>query len=84
MLMTNYIVVRWDGENGVNVCNGDSGGPALYTFNDGNSVVTGIAALTSFGSVAGCASGDTTSMTNLSKPSVLNFITSRVPGVVVK
>jgi secreted trypsin-like serine protease len=81
---SNHIVVKWDGKNGVNVCNGDSGGPALFTFNNGTSVVTGIAALTSTGTVEKCQKGDTTSMTNLSKSSVLNFITSRVPNVVVK
>jgi secreted trypsin-like serine protease len=78
-IVTNeYLIADFDGQ-GSNTCNGDSGGPALYTL--ANTGRSGIAGITSSGTLNTCLSGDKSFFTNIQTPSILSFIQSVVVGV---
>lgn len=65
----NHIFVYFGG-NGVNVCNGDSGGPMIIEVN-GQPAVAGVV---SQGSTEKCQSGDVTTFTNLQSDSILPWL----------
>jgi secreted trypsin-like serine protease len=70
--------------DGSNICNGDSGGPAIYSFKDNQGVRrTGIIGLTSFGQDP-CEDTGTSGFQYIQSTAVLNFITATVPEVVVQ
>jgi secreted trypsin-like serine protease len=75
----NHIFVRFDGD-GVNVCNGDSGGPLIVEVG-GQPAIAGVV---STGSVAGCRAGDTTLYTNLQSESLLTWLASKAPNAIVR
>lgn len=61
-------------------CNGDSGGPVVYGYNDdAGNLVVGVVGLVSTGTVPGCDKGDVTLFTNLQNPAVLDFIAATSP-----
>ncbi|MCB0332635.1 MAG: trypsin-like serine protease [Bdellovibrionales bacterium] len=81
---SNHIFASYNG-SGSNTCNGDSGGPAIYSFTSANgSTVNAIAGIVSSGELVSCGSGDVTLFTNIDSDSIMSFITSRVPDVRVK
>jgi secreted trypsin-like serine protease len=57
----NHLFVLFSG-GGVNVCNGDSGGPLLVRDAEGRLAIAGVV---SEGSVQGCVAGDVTTFTNM-------------------
>ncbi len=63
------------GGGGVNVCNGDSGGPLLVPVN-GRLAIAGVV---SQGNVEGCAAGDFTTYTNLQSPAVRTWLDGVAP-----
>jgi secreted trypsin-like serine protease len=65
----NHIFVEFQ-KGGVNVCNGDSGGP-LIVLVDGTPAIAGVV---SQGSVLGCYPGDVTTFTNLQSEQVYNWL----------
>lgn len=67
----NHLFVLFSG-GGVNVCNGDSGGPLMVKAN-GSLAIAGVV---SQGSVEGCVSGDVTTFTNLQSPTMQQWLTS--------
>lgn len=67
----NHLFVLFSG-GGVNVCNGDSGGPLMVESN-GSLAIAGVV---SQGSVEGCVSGDVTTFTNLQSPTVQQWLGS--------
>jgi secreted trypsin-like serine protease len=68
-------------DESANVCYGDSGGPALWTFrNRSGEEVTGIVGITSFGNTAGCSRGGSAFFANTQSVSISDFILSTVPG----
>lgn len=71
----NHIFVAFNG--GVNVCNGDSGGPLIISVN-GQPAVAGVV---SQGSEAGCDIGDVTTFTNLQSSTVLDWLTTNAPNI---
>ena len=71
----NHIFVGFEG--GVNVCNGDSGGPLIISVN-GQPAVAGVV---SQGSEAGCDIGDVTTFTNLQSSTVLDWLTTNAPNI---
>lgn len=75
----NHIFSVYSG-SGVNVCNGDSGGPIVVDV-FGQPAIAGVV---SMGSVEGCQDGDVTTFTNLQVPAVFEWITDTVPGVEVR
>lgn len=74
---SDHIFVYYDGD-GVNVCNGDSGGPMLSQINGGYAIV----GLVSSGTTEGCAAGDVTAFTNID--SVFSWLSSVAPGISVR
>jgi secreted trypsin-like serine protease len=64
------------GGGGVNVCNGDSGGPLLVSVN-GRLAIAGVV---SQGNVEGCAAGDFTTYTNVQSPAVQKWLESVAPS----
>ena len=74
----NIIAVFDEEDKGSNVCNGDSGGPAVGVTQNG---VPGIVGLTSFGTAEGCLSGDQSNFTNVQGSKILDFIQSHVSRV---
>lgn len=75
----NHIFAPFNGV-GSNTCNGDSGGPAIYSFNsaDGRQQ-NAIAGIVSTGRDISCQAGDITLFTNIQSPAVINFILNNVP-----
>lgn len=67
----NHLFVLFSG-GGVNVCNGDSGGPLMVKSN-GSLAIAGVV---SQGSVEGCVSGDVTTFTNLQSPVVQRWLST--------
>jgi secreted trypsin-like serine protease len=80
----NHLISVFDGLS--NTCNGDSGGPATYTQQDGNGAVVSvsIAGITSSGSLENCDQGDVSLFTNLNNPSIISFISGLVPEVTLQ
>ncbi|MCB0330903.1 MAG: trypsin-like serine protease [Bdellovibrionales bacterium] len=79
-----HIAARFDGD-GSNPCFGDSGGPAILSFQDDNGAdVDAVVGIVSSGELITCLSGDRTLFTNATTSSVFDFITRNVPGVSVK
>ena len=77
----NHIFAFFNGD-GQNSCNGDSGGPALLTFLDGDVERVSIVGVVSSGNPAtGCGEGDVTLFANLQNPEIYGFIQDVVPGV---
>jgi secreted trypsin-like serine protease len=75
---TNELIADFQGE-GSNTCNGDSGGPALFTTsNSGRAALVGV---TSSGTLNTCLAGDKSFFTNIQKGSILSFIQSVAIGV---
>ena len=72
----NYIVANYEGD-GSNTCNGDSGGPAIFTLSNGTSAVFGV---TSSGTAKDCQIGDHSYFANIQLPIMANFIRSVAPG----
>lgn len=78
-----HINSMYEGE-GSNTCNGDSGGPALLTFRNGNGTAqTGIVGVVSSGSRSDCREGDLSIFTNAQSRTNLDFILSIVPDAEV-
>ena len=75
----NHLFVYFDGE-GVNVCNGDSGGPMVVMVG-GQPALAGVA---SQGSAEGCIPGDTTTFINLHSPELLNWLAAKIPRAYVR
>lgn len=64
-----------------NICSGDSGGPALLSFTNGQgNTITGIVGITSFGTLP-CTQDGRGSFENVQGSSIFDFITSVVPNV---
>ncbi len=82
-----YVLTYFSSLNEANSCNGDSGGPAIFSYLDKNNAKhSGIVGTVSFGTVSfgtteRCQIGDYSFYTNTQSRSVLNFITSRVRRV---
>jgi secreted trypsin-like serine protease len=70
----NHIFAAYGGE-GSNVCNGDSGGPAIYTTAFG---ISGVVGITSTGRRIDCGPGDITLFANTQTNSILNWVFSIV------
>jgi secreted trypsin-like serine protease len=66
----NHLFVLFSG-GGVNVCNGDSGGPLLVRDAVGQLAIAGVV---SAGSVPGCVAGDVTTFTNLQSPVIQRWL----------
>jgi len=76
-----HISANFNGE-GSNVCNGDSGGPAIRTIQttDGR-VVPAIVGVTSTGRLGlACQPGDTTLFTNICSPDIQSFLQEVIPA----
>lgn len=71
----NHIFAAYGG-NGSNVCNGDSGGPAIFTNSLG---VSGVVGITSTGRRPDCGEGDITLFANTQTNGISNWILSIVP-----
>ncbi|NLF25304.1 MAG: trypsin-like serine protease, partial [Deltaproteobacteria bacterium] len=71
----NHIFVEFSG-SGVNVCNGDSGGPLIVEV-DGQPATAGVV---SQGTTEQCTAGDVTTFTNLQSPNVLQWLVNMVPN----
>ena len=66
-----------------NVCYGDSGGPAVIAFKDGDgNNVAGIVGITSFGNSRDCSVGGSAFFANTQGISIYNFIIANVPDAV--
>ena len=76
-----FIEAKYNGE-GSNTCNGDSGGPAIFTLSD--SAENGLIGITSSGTLKNCVPGDRSFFVNLQAPQILSFIESAAPGVDVR
>lgn len=75
----NHVIARFDGE-GSNSCSGDSGGPALFSFqNEAGNTTTGIVGVVSSGFLVECGEGDTSLFTNVQSQTNLDFILRLVP-----
>lgn len=74
----NHLIADYEGE-GSNTCNGDSGGPAIFTLSDGNG--TALIGVTSSGTSADCQEGDHSFFANLQAPSISSFIRSKAPSI---
>lgn len=72
----NHLFVVFTG-SGVNVCNGDSGGP-MVLLNNGQPTLAGVV---SQGTTEGCVAGDVTTFTNLQSPDILAWLQDLVPGI---
>lgn len=70
-----HIQADYTGE-GSDTCNGDSGGPAVLVGSGG----TGIVGITSTGTSLTCQPPDISLFTNVQSPTILNFITNKVPA----
>ena len=68
-------------ENGSNVCNGDSGGPALASNVAGT---IGIVGLTSTGREVGCGKGDISLFANVQNPTISSWILSKAPDAEIQ
>ena len=66
----NHLFVLFSG-GGVNVCNGDSGGPLLVRDLEGRLAIAGVV---SAGSVPGCVAGDVTTFTNMQSPVIQRWL----------
>ncbi|MDC0358328.1 trypsin-like serine protease [Oligoflexia bacterium] len=70
---------------GSNTCNGDSGGPAIFSFSDQEGITTNaIVGIVSSGNDVNCQVGDTTLFSNVQSTSISSFITTVVPDVTIK
>ncbi len=76
----NHISASYNG-TGSNSCNGDSGGPAVFTTSNG---VTGVVGVVSTGIQTDCLEGDVTSYANVQESSILDFILQQVPDARVE
>lgn len=65
-----------------NTCFGDSGGPAVFTPEDGSNT-SGVIGITSTGSSATCAKGDINHFTNVQDPNIAGFILTVAPEAAV-
>ncbi len=74
---SNHIAAAFTGD-GSNPCNGDSGGPALLTIDDGTVGVVGV--VSSGNPNTECLEGDVTLFANLQTDSILDFVLDRVPN----
>lgn len=81
---SNHIFASFNG-SGSNTCNGDSGGPAIYSFtSNSGQTVNAVAGIVSSGELISCGSGDVTLFANIDSDSIMSFITNRVPDAQVK
>ena len=71
---SDHLIASYSG-NGSNTCLGDSGGPALLSFEGG----VGIVGMTSSGSREDCSAGDISLFANVQSKSILDFILEVVP-----
>ncbi len=70
---------------GSNTCNGDSGGPAIYTFvTDAGRLIDGVVGVVSSGELISCLAGDTTLFANAQTSAVFDFLVSTVPDLQVE
>jgi secreted trypsin-like serine protease len=75
-----HIFAAFDGEDGSNSCNGDSGGPAVETVEgDNGQTLTGIVGVVSSGNNPTCMAGDVSLYANIQGQSLRDFILSVVP-----
>lgn len=72
-----HIIADYEGE-GSNTCNGDSGGPAIFTLPNGKNGLIGV---TSSGTAADCQKGDHSYFANLQVPTIANFVLSVAPNI---
>ncbi|MCB0321633.1 MAG: trypsin-like serine protease, partial [Bdellovibrionales bacterium] len=79
----NHIFAKFDGA-GSNTCNGDSGGPAIYTFTKDGREIDAVVGVVSTGEIVDCSAGDTTLFANAHSSSNLSFITQSVPSTRVE
>lgn len=80
-----FLVTQLSSSSGSDPCNGDSGGPAEFSYVDANGVSrSGIVGVTSTGTAVNCGLGDLTRYINLQTPSVMNFILGQVPSAVLQ
>jgi secreted trypsin-like serine protease len=76
-----FITAFFDSQSESNSCNGDSGGPAILTYQDGaGNKRRGIVGITSTGSLESCLLGDHTNYINLQTQTALDFILQQAPG----
>jgi secreted trypsin-like serine protease len=81
-VLSNFIVTLFNSVQLSNSCNGDSGGPATFSYSDPSGLVhSGIIGITSAGTTQHCSVGDFTFYVNTQSPAVLNFIQRQVPAV---
>jgi Trypsin len=81
----NLLFARFSGKS-ANSCNGDSGGPAFFSFESEGQIESGIVGIISAGTAttATCAKGETSLFTNLQSPSALDFMSSIAPQFVAR
>jgi hypothetical protein len=73
-----HLIAEFEGV-GSNTCNGDSGGPALFTpEGGGRSALIGV---TSSGTLESCQAGDNSFFVNLQSPVVIDFIRRVAPRI---
>lgn len=70
-----HLIAGFDGDEGSNSCNGDSGGPGVVTSNG----QTGIVSIVSSGNNPSCTAGDISLYANVQGDDLLSFIVSAVP-----
>lgn len=74
------IIAKFDGV-GSDVCNGDSGGPAVMVTTQNGSSRPGIVGVTSNGTSDKCQEGDVSGFANMQGSSILSFVQDNAPGV---
>lgn len=72
-----FIYATYNGQLS-NTCEGDSGGPAIYTYYDSQGqLVSGIVGVTSGGEKEDCSAGDLSFFTNMQTSSMANWVKKR-------
>lgn len=69
-----FIEVRYDNNSEAIPCFGDSGGPAIFSYDNGSEVVSGIVGITSWSSTTNCSLGTKTFYVNTQRPEIMKFI----------
>ena len=80
----NHIFSEPFSEDGANPCLGDSGAPAVFSYEDEAGVIqTAVVGTVSSGTKPNCEKGDVTLFANIQNPAILEFISQAAPGAAV-